>query len=433
MRNESGASRWAGFCAAPLVRECRRAGRTTFFLAAEAVFRHLLGMSTYRFVSRSVIGLAALTGVAQAVPPSISNIQAAQRPGTKLVDVSYTLTDPDSGFITVQVEMSSNSGQSYNLPVRSVSGAIGAGVTPGSSKQFTWNAGLDWNGNFSNTCRVRLYAYDGSTPVPPLGMVYVPSGTFVMGWESPTIIGGNMTLTKSYFMDRYEVTGELWNSVRDWGIANGYSIGVGAFRGPGHPVQSVSWYDVVKWCNARSQKEGLPLCYFTDAAKTVPYKTGNTDLTNTMVNWTANGYRLPTETEWERAARGGLDRKVFPWGDTIAGHQANYFSSGDPFDNGTTPVGFYNGNQIPTGQNMANGYGLYDMSGNVREWCWDRATAALTFGLSDPSGPDTGTGRTIRFGSWADSVLHMQCARRDAYTPNTNLSSELGFRSVRGQ
>jgi formylglycine-generating enzyme len=432
---KSGAACWAASIAVPLVRECSRAGGTTFFLAAEAVFRHLLGMSTYRFVSRLVIGLAALTGVAQAVPPSISNIQATQRPGTKLVDVSYTLTDPDSGSITVQVEMSSNSGQSYDLPVRSVSGAIGAGVTPGSNKQFTWNAGLDWSGNFSNTCRVRLYAYDGSTPVPPLGMVYVPAGTFVMGWESPSSPGGNMTLTRSYFMDRYEVSGQLWATVRDWGNANGYSIPGGGFRAVDHPVQSVSWAAAVAWCNARSEREGLTPCYYTDALQMDVSRSGSINLVSGMVKWTANGYRLPTETEWERAARGGLDRKLYPWSDTIANHQANYSGSGDPFESptpGTTPVGYYNGNQVPAGQNMANGYGLYDMAGNVSEWCWDRYSS-LTYGLTDPIGSDTASYRVFRGGSFSSPSSEVRCVYRAYVNPSGSPLGHIGFRCVRSQ
>src|SRR5215212_2223216 len=96
-----------------------------------------------------------------------------------------------------------------------------------------------------------------------------------------------------------------------------------------HPVNNVSWYDAVKWCNARSEKDGLTPCYYSNVGLTVVYKTGRTE---PYVRWTANGYRLPTEAEWEKAARGGLVGKRYPFGDSIDGSQANYSGSGDAFE-----------------------------------------------------------------------------------------------------
>lgn len=314
--------------------------------------------------------LLASVSMLTAAPPAITNIRVAQRTGTKFVDVTYNISDPDSSSLTLQVEFSANGGTTYDLPVRSLSGAVGAGVAPGNNRMLTWNAGNDWNGNWSDTCRVRLWAHDGSTPVPPLGMVYIPNGTFLMGPDP----GLEVSIPLSYFMDRTEVSAELWNSVRNWGVANGYSdIGVGAFSAAGHPIQTVSWHDCLKWCNARSEKEGLTPCYYEDDAQTTVYRNGALILSSTKVKWTVNGHRLPTEAEWERAARGGLYRKLYPWGNTINGSMANFINSGDSFDTGplqTTPCGYYNGNQLPTGQNTANGYGLYDVIGNALEVCW---------------------------------------------------------------
>jgi formylglycine-generating enzyme required for sulfatase activity len=378
------------------------------------------------FILHPLAFLLLAATAAHAAPPAISNIRASQRPGTKLVDILYDAVDPDSATITVQLELSADSGRTFDLPVRSVSGHIGANVPVGANRQITWNAGNDWNGNFSPACRARIWAYDGSVPVPPAGMAYIPPGTFTFGYLSPANAGGITTLTKGYFMDRFEVSGALYNQVNAWAIANGYTLG-GCVSSGDKPVHSVTWVAATRFCNARSQMEGLTPCYYSDTTHTSIVKTADVNLTNAMVKWSANGYRLPTEAEWERAARGGLDKKLYPWGDTITGNQANYVNSGDPFDNALSPVGYYNGFQSPAGVNMANGYGLYDMAGNASEWCWD-GMAGIPVGQIDPTGPDGATSRVMKSGNWGESSLILQCGWR---TNGSRFYSE-GFRCVRG-
>ena len=111
--------------------------------------------------------------------PAVSNVRAAQRPGTRLVDIYYDLADSDSITLAVSVAVSTNGGASYTLPATSFSGSgWGSAVTPGSGKQITWNAGADWSGRYSANVRFRVIADDA---VAPGGMALIPAGSFVMG------------------------------------------------------------------------------------------------------------------------------------------------------------------------------------------------------------------------------------------------------------
>ena len=163
------------------------------------------------------------------------------------------------------------------------------------------------------------------------------------------------------------------------------------------------------WCNAKSEKEGLTPCY--KVLDTMYWKGEDQPLN---CDWNASGYRLPTEAEWEKAARGGLVGKKYPNGDSLAKSDANIEGSG------TMEVGKY----------PANGYGLYDMLGNVAELCWDWY-APYTEG-SDPRGAANGRDRVLRGGGWYGSSNFARGARRSALEP-WNASNDVGFRLVRGR
>ena len=198
----------------------------------------------------------------------------------------------------------------------------------------------------------------------------------------------------------------------------------------------MDWYNVVKWCNARSQVAGLTPVYYADAGLTQVYT--NLEVT-VYVNWAAKGYRLPTEAEWEKAARGGLSGQRFPWGDTISESQANYNGciSGCGFTYDLGPNGynaaFATGGSpctSPVGSFAANGYGLYDMAGNVLEWCWDWYGMPYAGG-SDPRGPASGDSRVLRGGSYQYDAYGERCASRSFWNPG-NADNYVGFRCVMG-
>jgi sulfatase modifying factor 1 len=193
-----------------------------------------------------------------------------------------------------------------------------------------------------------------------------------------------------------------------------------------HPMTAVSWYGAVAYANWRSEQVGLMPCY---------------DLDRWECTFGVHGYRLPTEAEWEKAARGGEYNPYYdyPWGDSLDGSMANFFPSEDPYERGytpwTTPVGYYDGNQIPTGVDMANGYGLYDMAGNVYEWCNDKYGGnyykyCVDHGIFyNPTGPSTGSEYVVRSGSWKLIGWHIRCANRNCLEPYRRICN-FGFRLV---
>ncbi|MBE2282852.1 MAG: SUMF1/EgtB/PvdO family nonheme iron enzyme [Prosthecobacter sp.] len=239
-------------------------------------------------------------------------------------------------------------------------------------------------------------------------------------------------LINTYYIHATEISKGQWDQVRTWGSSHGYTdLEVGASAPSDRPVGSVSWYGAVKWCNALSEMNGKTPCYYTDDAQMTVYRIGDVDVTNSMVNWAGNGYRLPTEAEWEKAARGGLVGKRFPWGDLITHSDANYWSDATyPYDisptrgahpNYPTPVGFF----------AANGYGVHDCSGGVFEWCWDWYDVAYyaSSPVSNPIGPVAGTIRSRRGGYYSGLAHRARCFHRDNSSA-TLVHPGQGFRTV---
>lgn len=277
------------------------------------------------------------------------------------------------------------------------------------------------------------------------GLALIPDGEFLMGDFDGDAEPIHRVSIKDFYIGKFEVTKAEWDEVRSWASANGYDdLAKGEGKSSNHPVHSVSWYDTLKWCNARSEKEGLRPVYYIDEAGTMIYKKGFVNITNNCWSHYSSGYRLPTEAEWEKAARGGLSLKKYPLGDTISHDQANGLAKKEDrsyayhpsFEIGSFPY------TSPVGSFPANGYGLYDMAGNVSEWCSDgwsdgyevtptggpNYTYTWEMRVNPRSSDKFNLYRIHRGGSWA-GILSWTSYR--FYNDPVSSLNSIGFRVVR--
>ena len=371
--------------------------------------------------------------------PVVTNVIATQRADTKLVDISYDVFDSDNDPLKVRVEISANGGRTFDVPAITLSGDIGGNVSPGTSKQIVWNAGLDWDGEYSPEMRVKIIASDGHG-VPEMAWgTEVAAGGFLLGQDGGPEGAGpsrHVVIPWSYWVSKCEVTiaqyvdflnmgiaaGEVYRDATKVYAQSGRYIGV-----PGGAILMALGPDI-QWSISR---------FVPTALSNLPV----------LVTWHGAvayaehyGYDLPTEAEWEKAARGADydgagEHRNYPWGNGLTGSAANFSASGDPFTD-RTPVGYFNGGQMPAGGDMTNAYGLYDVSGNVAEWTRTSEGSIEVYPQMDAltntlHALTTAAAKVIRGGSYADTQAsaNLKCHGRVAVA--RTLSN--GFRVVRRQ
>ena len=398
-------------------------------------------MTLYRWFIASFVGVAC---AAHAAVPVVTNVVASQQASNKLVDIYYDVFDDDGDTLKVRVEVSDNGGNLYSVPAFSFTGDIGEGVATGSSKHIVWDAGTDWDGEYSDQMRVKVIATDGrGLPGLEWGNE-IPPGGFLMGQDGGAEGSGpsrHVNVPWSFWLSKYEIRNDQYCDFLNTALAAGdvYRNGTTEVRA------EVGRYPGVPG--------GVLLLSIGDS-RDIRWNVNNFEVVSGETNFPVSvtwygamafsqnyGYDLPTDAEWEKATRGPDhddqdEHLVYPWGDTISGGNANYSGSGDPWDNTKTPVGYYDGNQTPFGPDMVNGYGLYDVAGNLAEWCRSKWVSTVEDYQQQESlsnavnAISTSANRVCRNATYSDSSSYLKCYYRQSKTPS-EYTALRGFRVIR--
>ena len=258
-----------------------------------------------------------------------------------------------------------------------------------------------------------LYGYSGASYTDDssgdynssfkVDLIYVQGGEFMMGSDSSEAIDDEKPVHKvkvdSFYISKYEVSQKLYKKIMGENPSG--------YVGENKPVAPVTWFNAVKFCNKLSEKHELTPVYSINGKKV-------------ECNWDGDGYRLPTEAEWEYAARGGQKSNGYKYSGSNNIDEVAWYSENS--EDGFHPVGMKEPNEL----------GLYDMSGNVYEWCWDwwKFDYYSNSSFSNPKGPSMGSYRAARGGSWGFYASGVRIANRARFTPSGSVSY-IGFRLVR--
>lgn len=355
-------------------------------------------------MKKKIFLLLSILFISQFYAQMVSNVRVSRDPDCGYYKILYDINGETNGGC-FKIELTASNGKQE---LKNPKGMSGRGISElcfvGKDNIIFWNPRIlgykdeEWNFTLN---------------LKKTNFVFVEGGTFLMGSndsdrEKPV----HTVKLSSFYIDKYEVTQKEWKEIM--GDNPSY------YRGDDLPVESVSWFDAIAYCNKKSFKEGLTPCYsYLDYGSNPdkwPQNWNKLDGNHTKINFNckANGYRLPTEAEWEYAAKGGIQSK-------------GYIFSGS---NDANTVAWFENNAIQThkiGTKKPNELGLYDMSGNVGEWCWDIYGDYPSGPCTNPQGASSGTSRVTRGGHW---YYHATVANR-SYVYATDSYSLIGLRVCR--
>ena len=341
---------------------------------------------------------------AQNHAPQVTNVTFNQRAdGSYKVDIYYNLYDEDGDAMTVTMQVSDDAGETWNLSCQQISGDVGENITGGTGKHIVWDFGAEHPDAYYDRIQIKVIADDGYVTPGLVEMVYVQGGTFQMGdkWGDGSDVEKPVheVTVSDFYISKYEITQKQYEEIM--GENPSY------FIGDNLPVEKVTWYNAVDFCNKLSEREGLEPCYTING-------------TDVSCDFSKSGYRLPTEAEWEYAATGGINSKNTKYSGSNNVDEVGWYS--DNSSNSTQEIGKKDPNEL----------GIYDMSGNVWEWCWDwydtsyYASSATT----NPTGPEDGSSKVLRGGSWRNPAQSVRVSNRGDNYPS-EIYYTYGFRIVK--